>query len=196
MPLKRQLNTQLNEAEEILFLEWKKENGIKTDYSATKKLVMDGIQMIGGDINPKSKPEEMGVNGNFYEDVERATKGFKKVDLERALRRMDGKTKVKNTIKKAGAFHDQRAMIDIMSLVNRGKPTLMEIKYHVDWWYMIAVLANAVAMKGGTMTRRFAYLKDMWKVKPGVINQRNYQDWLSENDFPSKGNQMRRKYEL
>ena len=56
-------------------------------------------------------------------------------------------------MKKGGAFHEENALIDLISMIKYGKPTFAELNYFFNYWYNMAVCLNALALRGNRMTK-------------------------------------------
>ena len=64
------------------------------------------------------------------------------------VRKIEKKTLTPNQMKKNGAYHERNFIQDFHSMLMKGNPDFLEIKYFVDRYYYLWVLTNAMARKG------------------------------------------------
>ena len=108
----------------------------------------------------KKKPEdvkdfdEIEKTGNVIEDSKSlAASEIPSSLIKKLVAEIDNQKKLKNSMKKGGAFHEENALIDLISMIKYGKPTFAELNYFFNYWYNMAVCLNALALRGNRMTK-------------------------------------------
>lgn len=124
----------------------------QTKYEFTRSIILDYFKESK---NLYSNLETIPQTGNFEEDVKTIdNSGIETSIIKKAITELDNQKKLKNSIKKGGAFHEENCMIDIRSLVTHGKPDFHELKYHMDWWLQMGLLTNVLARRGVNTSKR------------------------------------------
>lgn len=130
----------------------------KTSYVLMKEILIDSYKEPIE--NPITHLDDIGQTGNFEQDVIAIDQsGISNKMIKKALEELDHQKKIKNTMKKGGAFHEENAMLDIGSMMRHGKPNYHEVKYHMDWWYNVGLLTNALARRGLKLGKKYT----MWR---------------------------------
>ena len=149
-------------------------NGVEIATRVDDKLfsmLQDDFKRYGGQYNAlrmiikeyyenKQKPEEAQAlediekTGNVIEDSKNlAASEIPSNYIKRIVADIDNQKKLKNSMKKGGAFHEENALIDLISMIKYGKPTFSELNYFFNYWYNMAVCLNALALRGNRMTK-------------------------------------------
>ena len=134
-------------------------------------MLQDDFKRYGGQYNAlrviikeyyenKQKPEEAAAlediekTGNVIEDSKNlAASAIPSSYIKRLVAEIDNQKKLKNSMKKGGAFHEENALIDLVSMIKYGKPTFAELNFFFNYWYNMAVCLNALALRGNRMTK-------------------------------------------
>ena len=108
----------------------------------------------------KTKPaaakhfDDLEQSGNVIEDSKNlAASKIPSTFIQRVVAEIDNQKKLKNSMKKGGAFHEENALADLVSMIKYGKPTFHELRYFFDYWYNMAVCLNALSLRGTVMTK-------------------------------------------
>ena len=149
-------------------------NGVEIATRVDDKLfsmLQDDFKKYGGQYNAlrmiikeyyenKQRPEEAQAlediekTGNVIEDSKNlAASEIPSNYIKRIVADIDNQKKLKNSMKKGGAFHEENALIDLISMIKYGKPTFSELNYFFNYWYNMAVCLNALALRGNRMTK-------------------------------------------
>ena len=149
-------------------------NGVEIATRVDDKLfsmLQDDFKRYGGQYNAlrmiikeyyenKQRPEEAQAlediekTGNVIEDSKNlAASEIPSNYIKRIVADIDNQKKLKNSMKKGGAFHEENALIDLISMIKYGKPTFSELNYFFNYWYNMAVCLNALALRGNRMTK-------------------------------------------
>lgn len=124
-----------------------------SDYGLMKKAIEAYLIKVQDD---PEKVDDVPLTGNFDADVERLAGSTIPTDeFIKALKTMDGARKIKNSVKKGGAFHEENAIIDLKSMLYHGNANLQEIKYHIDWWWTVGLLTNVLARRGQKIAPKY-----------------------------------------
>lgn len=165
--------TRLTDAEYKLFCEVR---GERTSYEAMKDLIRQAAEQRTE--SAKSDEMELQASGNFEQDVQRAEQ--KPINtLEKMLNHMTNNKTMDTKIKKHGAYHDENTLIDIMNMIKFGRPTMLEVKWVIDFAYIKAVIAEAIIRKGAASARvrevvaDFKWRPDMRRINPHEMARRN-----------------------
>lgn len=146
-----QLNTHIRDSklEEMIKSELSEKR--ITKYQFVQNLVKEHFE----NFQEPKKLDNFSMTGDFEQDVKRLdATGITTKEILQALKKMDANRRVKNTIKKGGAFHEENCILDLKSMLDYGRPNFHELKYHFDWWIMVGLLSNVLARRGHPMTLR------------------------------------------
>lgn len=98
--------------------------------------------------------EEIKQTGDVIQDSKNlASSKIPSSLIKRLVAEIDNQKKLKNSMKKGGAFHEENALVDLSSMIKYGKPTFNELRYFFDYWYNMAVCLNALSLRGNRMTK-------------------------------------------
>ena len=98
--------------------------------------------------------EQLEKTGDVIEDAKSlANSNISSMLIKQVIAEMDNQKKLKNSMKKAGAFHEENALTDLASMIKYGKPTFHELRYFFDFWYNMAICLNALSLRGNRLTK-------------------------------------------
>lgn len=165
--------TRLTDAEYKLFCEVR---GERTTYEAMKDFIREAAERRTESV--KSDEMELEATGNFEADVQRAEQK-PTTTLEKMLNHMTNNKTIDNKIKKHGAYHDENTLIDVANMIKFGRPTMLEVKWVIDFAYVKAVIAEAIIRKGAANAKSreivadFKWRPDMRRINPHEMARRN-----------------------
>ncbi len=174
--------TAIGKEYERLFEEKLKEEKM-SKWSLSKKLLE---AYLSEEIEIKKKPEtleEVTVSGNFEEDVKEIdSSAVSSISIKKAIEELDNQKKIKNSMKKGGAFHEENCIIDLKSMISYGKPDFHELKYHFDWWYNMGLLTNVLARRGVKMSKKHLEFKiGFEKRNDPAISKSSFEDSIRKH---------------
>lgn len=122
-------------------------------YKTVREIIRQHYQTKGKAEEAKDI-EEIKQSGNVIEDSKNlAESKVPTAMIKKIIAEMDNQRKIKNSMKKAGSFHEENALVDLASMIKYGKPTFHELRYFFDFWYNMAVCLNAISLRGNRMTK-------------------------------------------
>ena len=134
-------------------------------------MLQDDIKKYGGQYQAvreiirlhyqdKAKPQEVKdfeqieKTGDVIEDSKNlAASEIPSSLIKKLVAEIDNQKKLKNSMKKGGAFHEENALADLVSMIKYGKPTFAELNYFFTYWYNMAICLNALALRGNRLTK-------------------------------------------
>lgn len=173
-----QVKTNLFGKDKELFAEVVNKEGI-THYKLAKKAIMAYLEN-----EPKEKDEELRVSGNLEEDIKTLSQSDKPTSFfEVLLDELERQGKLKNKMKKGGAFHFENAVIDIKSMLDgRAQPNYFELAYHFRWWDRVALLTNVLARRGELNKKAHIRLYDAVETRPDLSGDNSYSPYQDRVD--------------
>lgn len=146
------VSTSLSKELARLFKERAEAEG-KSNYTLTKEAITAYLKK---EIEIPKKPDDIPLTGNFEEDVEAMVRSpVPTKEFEKALKELDGNKKLKNAIKRGGAYHEENAILDLQSIIKDGNADFHEIQFHFQYWNTLGILTNVLARRGHKLKPKY-----------------------------------------